>query len=305
MWSWSDMKQQFADLAQTDNSTHLTLGYKNMNMGNKKLETALGMPPMQEERTYSTITTGNSYPLPERFIKLDQLYVTQSGQRRYADPEYTEEAWLGYMQRPNAVVSDYLQKVFPRPGLHKFEVFPTFATAGLTMTMIYSSFTKDLSFNDYVTGAITTLANGGTTVTFTGETLTTLMAKRWLKTDDGVWYQIDTVNVAAHTATLLMPYQGVAISGGSSSFTIGELPRLPEGTHELPVYYALWLHFLGANRDKDQAAMYKSMWDEGKANAIADFGSRYSSAVIPSQRRKLMKRLKDPNDYPDLSSLNH
>lgn len=304
MWSWTDMKNEFSSLAQTDNTDHLTLGAKNINMGMKKLETALGMPPMQEERTFLTITGSNIYPLPERFIKLDQLYVTQSGQRRYADHEYSEDAWKQYMQRPNATISDYLTNVFVKPGLHRFEVFPTFATAGLTMTMIFNSFSKDLSFDDYNTGTITTLANGGTTVTFSGETLTPLMANRWIKTDDGNWYLINSVSVASHTATLLMPYQGVAIAAGSSSFTIGELPRIPEGTHEIPIYYALWLHFLGANRDPVQASYYKQMWDEGNTWAVANFRGRYSSAVIPSQRRKRMRGAKNPNDYPDLSSLN-
>lgn len=298
------MKNQFSELAQTDNDAHLALGYKNMNMGNKKLEKALGLPPQQEERVINTITTGNSYALPERFMTLDELYVTVSNQRRYADFEYSEDAWRGYMLRPNQVANDFLTNVFVRPGLHKFEIFPTFVTANLPMTMIYSSFTKDLSFDDYTTGTITTLANNATTVTFSGATLTTLMAKRWLKTDDGNWYFIDSINVASHQVTLLQPYQGDAIATGSSSFTIGELPRVPEGTHELPIYYACWLHFLGPQRDKDQADYYKKMWDEGTAWAVESYGSRYSSAVIPSQRRKLMRRMKNPNDYPDLSSLN-
>lgn len=304
MWSFQDQQNEFSSLAQTDNPSHLTLGAKNINMGTKKVEKLLGMPPMQEERTYSTITTGNAYPLPERFITMDQLYVLASGQRRYADREYSEDAWRGYMQRPNTTISDYLTNVFVRPGLHKFEVFPLFATAGLTMTMIYDSFTKDMTANDYATGHITTLANGGTVVTFSGETLTPLMAKRWLKTDDGNWYFIDSVNVAAHQVTLLMPYQGTAISGGTSSFVIAEISRLPEGTHDIPVFYALWLHFLGVNRDVTQATYWKQQWTESTAWAKEEFAARYSSAVIPSQRRKRMRSARNPNDYPDLSSLN-
>lgn len=303
MWSWTDQKNQFEVMAQMDDPQALTLGYKNINLGIKKLETALGMPRMQEERTFLTVTTDNKYPLPERFINMDQLYSLANGQRWYADREYSEDAWRGFMRRPNQTVSDMLTNVFIRPGIFKFEIFPIPVTAGNTMTMIYSAFTRDLTQDDYTTGHIVTLANGGTTVTFAGETLTTDMAKRWLKTDDQNWYLIDSVNTAAHTATLLMPYQGTAIATGTSSFTIGEISRLPEGTHELPVHYALWQHFMGVQRDETLAAMYKGLWDEGKVWAATTFGNRYSSGVIPSQRQKMRSRVKNPNDYPDLSSL--
>jgi hypothetical protein len=302
MWSYADQQAYFQSMAQSSNAAHLALGYKNINMGNKKLETMMGMPPMQEERTFSTLTSTNQYPLPERFIKMDELYVTVSSQRWYADPEYSEDAWRGYMRRPNAVVSDQLTNVFVRPGIHKFEIFPIAATAGNTMTMLYSAFSKDLSAADYTTGTITTLANGGTTVTFSGTTLTQLMVGRWLKTDDGNWYKIATITDATH-AVLLMPYQGTAIALGTSTFVIGELPRTPEGTHEIAVNYALWMHFLGAKRDAAMAAYFKTLWTEGSQWAKDEFGSRYASAVIPSQRRKLRSRPKDPNNYPDLSGL--
>jgi len=301
MWSYSDQQSFFSEMAQTDNSSHLTLGYKNINMGNKKFEVALGMPPMQEERTYTTLTSTNAYPLPERFINMDQLYSTVSTQRYYADPEYSEEAWRGYMRTPNATVSDVLRNVFVRPGLHKFEIFPIAATAGNTMTMIYSSFTKDLTASDYTTGTVAITALG-TTVTFTGSTLTAAMAGRWLKpATDGNWYQIQSVNTGAGTAVLLMPYQGTTVT--TDTFTIGELPRTPEGTHELAVHYALWMHFLGAQRDKELAKVYEKLYKEGIAWAIESFGSRYSSAVIPSQRRKLRSRPRSPDDPPNLSSL--
>lgn len=302
MWSFEDQQEYFQQMGQTDNTTHLTLGYKNINMGNKKLEIAMGMPPMQEERTYTTLTSTNAYPLPERFIAMDQLYSTVSTQRYYADPEYSEDAWRGYMRTPNAVVSDILTNVFVRPGIQKFEIFPIAATAGNTMTMLYTSFTKDLTAADYVTGTITTLANGGTAVTFASTALTALMVGRWLKTDDGNWYKISAIG-SATTATLLMPYQGTAIAAGTSNFVIGELPRTPEGTHEVAVHYALWMHFLGVKRDVQTAVKFERMWKEGVAWATESFGKRYASAVIPSQRAKMRSRPRDPNNYPDLSSL--
>lgn len=303
MWSYEDQQEYFASMAQSANTAHMTLGYKNINMGNKKLEVAMGMPPMQEERTYLTLTTTNQYSLPERFIKMDQLYSLVGTQRYYADPEYSEDAWRGYMRRPNATVSDMLRNVFVRPGLHKFEIFPLPVTAGNTMTMIYSSFTKDLTAADYTTGNITTLAAGGVAVTLSGSTLTQAMVGRWLKiTSEGNWYKILSVTDTTHM-TLAMPYQGAEITAGTESFVIGELPRTPEGTHELAVNYALWMHFLGPKRDAEMAKYYKRLWDDGLIWAADAFGSRYASAVIPSQRSKMRSRPRDPNNYPDLSGL--
>jgi len=178
MWTYEDMQDEFSSMAQTDNSNHLTHGYKNINLAIKKLETALGMPPMQEERTYATLTSTNSYPLPERFIDMDQFYSIVSSFRYYADKEYSEEAWGRLMRNTSSQTSDQLTNIFIRPGLHKFEIYPTAATADNTMTMIYTAFSKDLSASDYIDGTITTLANGDTSVTFSGTTLTDLMADR-------------------------------------------------------------------------------------------------------------------------------
>lgn len=302
MWSYQNSYEQFQSLSQDYDATHLILAKKNINMGLKKLEIDIGIPPMEEERTYNTLTSTNSYPLPERFVSLSELYVTNNSQRNYAEQVYNDEEWGQYQLRPSQVVNDNLTHVFIRQGLQRFEVYPLFATASLVMTMIYQSFTKDLSAADYTTGTITTLANGGTAVTGSGTTFTAAMVGRWLKTDDGNWYKISGYT-SATAITLLMPYQGTAISAGSSTFTIGELPRIPEGTHELPVYYTLWQHFAGVKRDPKMAAYYKALWDEGRAWAKDMFSKRYSTGLIKSARRSGIRIRRNPNDYPDLSSL--
>ena len=297
MWSFEDMFEEFQSEAQDDIAAHLTLGKKNINLGIKKVEIDLGMPPMEEERSITTTTTG-SFALPERFIKLIELYVTISSQRHYMKPVYDDQTWGLFKQQASS--SDISTHVFVRPGLHTFEVYPTPANAGNTMTMIYHSFTKDLSAADYSTGTITTLANGGTAVTGGSTTFTAAMVGRWFKTDDGNWYKISGYT-SATAITLQMPYQGTAIAAGTSSFVIGELPRIPEGTHDIPVNFALWKHFQGVRRDPDMAKYYKGLYDEGVQWAKASFGGRYASAVIPSQRYLRNRGLRNPNDYPNLS----
>ena len=298
MESWQSMYTRFENMAQDSDASHLVIGKSNINLGNKILQKEIGMPAMKAERTISTLTSTNAYPLPQNFQDLDELYVTVSSQRYYAEREYNEDAWKNYMLRPNQVVSDILSHVFVRPGIGKFEIYPIAATASNSMTMIYSAFDKDLSADDYTTGTLA-ITSGGTTVTGSGTTFTAAMVGRWLKTTDGEWYKIATYTSATSIA-LLQPYQGATITSGAC--TIGEMPRIPAGTHHIPVYFALWQHFLGVKRDPDMAKVYKSLWDESRLWAVATFSNLYSSGVIPSQRRKMRSRMKDPNDYPNLSS---
>lgn len=300
MWSFEDQYEFFQSQAQDQDDDHLTLGKKTINLGNKKLETELGMPPQEEERTYTT-TSASSYALPERFIRLIELYVTISNVRHYATPVYGDGQWAFFKRQSSGVTSDILTHVFVRPGLKTFEIYPAPSTAGYTMTMIYESFSKDLSAADYVTGNITTLANLGTAVTGSNTVFTAAMVGRWFKINsEGNWYKISGYT-SATAITLQMAYQGAAIAAGTEEFTIGEIPRIPEGTHDIPVNFALWQHFAGVRRDPDMAKYYKNLWDEGKVWAKEQFGSRYASAVIPSQRRVMGQGLRDPNNYPDLS----
>lgn len=287
--------------AQDQDATHLTQAKKTINLGIKKLETIIGMPPLEEERSILT-TTSDSYALPERFIKLNELYVTVSSTRYYADHEYSDEAW-GRFKRQSSATSDMLRSVFVRPGLHTFEIYPTPATAGNTMKLIYHAFSKDLTAANYITGTITTLANLGTAITFSGTTLTASMVGRWILLPDGNWYKLATFTDTTHMS-IQQQYQGSEIVAGTETYIIGEIPRIPVGTHELPVYYALWQYYQGIKRDKVMAAYYKNLWDEGSLQAKADFGGRYTSAVIPSQRARLKaSRSINISGYPDLSSL--
>lgn len=298
MWSFQDQYEYFQSMSQDNDADHLVLGKKNINIGIKKLQTEIGVPPQEEERTFTT-TTSASYVLPERFIKLKELYVTIGSYRYYATQVFNDLTW-GYYKR-QTISGDQMTRVFVRPGLNTFEVYPTPSTAGNTMTMIYESFSKDLSAADYITGTITTLANAGTAVTFNGTTLTAGMAGRWLKpATDNNWYKISAI-LTTSTATLLMPFQGVSLAAATESFRIGELPRLPEGTHDLPVEYALWKHFTGIKRDEVKAKLHQNNWDDGIKSAKATFSSRYASNVIPSQNHERGHVYKDPNDYPNLS----
>lgn len=289
------MYTQFQDMSQSQNADFLVIGKRNINLGQKVLETELGYPPEEDSRSITT-TTSDTYNLPENFIRLIKLYVTVATTRYIADEVFDEDTWQTIKRRTSGGTSDNMTHVFLRQKT--FEVYPTPSSAGNTMTMIYEALSKDLLNANYTTGTITTLANGGTAVTASGSTFTSAMVGRYFKIDtDGQWYRITAVG-SATTLTIASPYQGTAISAGTSTYTIGEIPRTPAATHVIPVYFALWKHFEGVRRDPSMGKYYQGIFEKNLAWAKTVYGNRYSSQVIPSQRGLRRRALLNPNWFP-------
>lgn len=302
MDSWQTLYTLFQKEAQDTDATVLTDGKADINRGIRILETECDLPPLERTRSITTSTT-DIYALPQNFVKLKELYVTISNVRYTAERIYDEQTWQMIKSNTAGSTSNMLTHVFVRPGTSEFEIFPTPSSAGNTMKMIYEAFAKDLSNDDYVTGTITTLANGGTAVTGSGTTFTAAMVGRYFKINaDLDWYLIDSYT-SATVIGLKQLYQGTAISAGSSAFTIGEMSRLPVGIlQRAPVSYALWRYFKTKRRDAEKAKEHQSDWLEAMEMA-KNHTTKHVSSIIPSVRR--IRRAfgrRNPNAYPsDLS----
>jgi len=295
MWTFQDQYTNFQDMAQDTGSDSLTIGKRNINLGQKLLETEIGYPPQEDTRTFTT-TTSDVYNSPENFIRLIELYVTVGTTRYLAEQVFDEVTWQTMKRRTTGSTSNYMTHVFVRQNT--FEVFPTPSSAGNTMTMLYEALSKDMVNSDYTTGTITTLASLGTAVTGSGTTWTSAMIGRYFKVNsDGQWYKI-TARGSNTGITIANPYQGQAISAGSETYVIGEMPRTPAGTHIIPVYFALWKHFEGLRRDPVMGKYYKNLFDEGVAWAKETYGNRYSTQVIPNMRNLRKRSLLNPNWFP-------
>src|SRR3972149_4844656 len=102
---------------------------------------------------------------------------------------------------------------------------------------------------NYTTGTITTLMNYADTdatkvVTGASSVWTATMVGRYFRIDvDGEWYRIASRS-SDTSITLAQFYRGVAISAGTSAYTIGQMPPTRSEEHELPVYYACWKYYL-------------------------------------------------------------
>src|SRR3990167_5111762 len=283
MLSFEDQYELWQDLASDSNSTNLTMGKRLINVGQHKLEKALNFAT-EESRTYTTKTDAiastnyMAYRLPENFNKLIYASVLVGSNNYRAEVIQDPDMWRDITFNVSST-SDILQFIHIKRGtLDRFEIYPQPSSAQ-TLTLLYTAMGKDLVADDYTTGTITTLANGGIAVTASGSTFTSSMAGRYFKiNDDGEWYKIASFGTTT-TLTLASKYQGIAISAGTSTYTIGQIPPTPEDTHILPVYFALWKYFL-FRKDRTQAREYRKEWFDGIEEAKGDSGNDEASQVL-------------------------
>lgn len=145
----------------------------------------------------------------------------------------------------------------------------------------------DLQFADYSTGTIASVANAGTAVVGASTVWQTQMAGQWISitdantsnTGDGFWYQIATVN-SATSITLTTPYQGLSVSAGSSAYTIGQMPLLPESFHYLPWQYATAMYWAKEADGKGRAKTFADAYTGGLRDLIATHSSPTESYVL-------------------------
>jgi hypothetical protein len=281
MLSYSGIQTQAQDLTADYDTESLTFLKNNINIGQRILETELGSFYTEELDTVTTVADTASYKTPVEFIRLKKAYITSGTTQHVMDEVFDEEEWRALKSSSNS--GDILQKIFIRRD--NFEVYPTPATADLTITLIYEAGAKELIADDYTTGTITTLANASKAVTASGSTFTTAMAGRYLRiTNDGVWYKIATYG-SATTLTLDKAYEGLSIAAGSEAFTIGQMPITPESTHHIPAYYAAFQYYLGFKQDQGKAKIYRELYEIDLARAKRTYGRRYSTKYISGRKR--------------------
>ena len=211
------------------------------------------------------------------------------------DEVHDEDEWQVYQSNQSSTSrSDVAQKIIVRKD--SFEMYPTPSSAN-TVTLRYEAVSADLQYADYTTGTITTLANGAAAVTGSGTTFTAAMTGRYFKIDaDNVWYKIASFGTTT-TITLDKNYEGTAISSGTETYTIGQMPITPESTHHIPVYYALMNYYQGFKQNEERGAYFRGLYEADMKRAKKTFSRRYSSKYLPPRSQRT-KSLINPNAYP-------
>lgn len=301
MLSYQNQYELVQSLSSDFNTTNLILFKNLINIGVHKIERSLDIFVNEQTKTFTTITdavsgTNNQgYVLPRGFISLNSMYVTVGTTQHHMDNLIEDPKWWGQINATTTQsTSNYLKYAHIKG--RTIYLWPIPSSANL-VTVSYFGNSKDLSQADYTTGTITTLATATKAVVGSGSTWTSQMVNRIFKiNDDSEWHYI-TAAPTATTITLETPYVGTSIAAGTSAYTIGEVCRLPESTHELPVQYALWQYFAFYRRDKFLASMYEKQFKEGLIDAQMEYSTSGSSIIINGRTDENSLSI-NPNFYP-------
>jgi len=236
---------------------------------------------LEATKDIDTVASQAGYQIPNKFRKIIDLWV-YSGTGTSSDTIYTPEMvfdptrWKQILQ---ARLGESDVPYFTYVENQKFYLNPTPSTSSRKMTMRGRLNVRDLSIADYTAGTIVSIANQGTALVGSGTTWTADMVGRYIKINnttaanggDGFWYEIGAYT-SATALTLLKPYEGTAIAAGSATYTIGQVPVIPEAYQPAIIYRTAALFWQNQN-DLSRAKTYWMQYDGGQeAGYTKDYG---------------------------------
>jgi len=149
-------------------------------------------------------------------------------------------------------------------------------------------------------GPLISYSRSGTTVTGSATAWTKNMADRWINitentsdttSGDNQWYQIKSVE-SATSLTLYNDYQGRDSSG--ASYTIGEVPILPEDYQDIALYRALMIYYSSIVLNPNQAKLYQGIYESKLEVLDYEFGNKSTSPVLTPPNAPVF----NPNLFP-------
>jgi len=272
------LRRNLAGKLTSDSSAdNLTLLDTLLNEADREILTLKPWPFAYKTRMFST-NTANVHFLPQDCGTVNTITVT-IGTTKYTPPVVTtREEWDSLNQSTSTSNTPEYVYIFG----NSFSFYPAPASATTDAgTISFKRRQKDLSVADYTTGTISSIALAGVAVVGATTSWTTQMAGRFIRitdsntgnTGDGYWYEIASVETTT-ALTLVTPYNGIAISGGSAAYTIGQTSIIPEEFQTLSVYRACELYFSGIMPERERAGLYKGLYAEGVQRMKAELGSR-------------------------------
>lgn len=231
-----------------------------------------------------TVASQDSYQIPAKFRKLIDLYI-YSGSGTDSDTIYSPEMvfdptkWKYIKQ---ARYGESSTPYFTYVENQKFYINPTPSVSGNKITLRGRINVPDLSIADYTTGTIVSIANAGTALVGSGTTWTADMVGRFINIPqttaagggDGLWYEIGGYT-SATALTLLKAYEGTSIAAGSASYTIGQVPPIPEAYQMAIVYRACALYW----EDKSDGEKAKRFWLRYDGGNEAGYNKEYGGLI--------------------------
>lgn len=238
------------------------------------------------------------YRMPPNYSKLKDVTITVGNLKWTLDEIRTREEWDKLNVFP--YYANIPKNFFIYPGGDKggmIGIWPIPSSTGNIITFNYKFRVPDLSIADYSTGTVTA-TNGSTVVTGSGSTFVVTtniqLESRWIQipqpAGDGLWYQIQSVD-STTGITLYQPYQGITVSG--ASYTIGQMPLLPEDFQDMLVWKSFVYYFSTIVNEPEKAKEYQNMYDS-KLLLLAEYSGSNTVQVNLSRR----PRRGNPNLYP-------
>lgn len=283
MKSYTTLRNLYGALTNSTDTTNLNNGDAWINDAQRLMISYSNSDYTEALSTDVTVASQQSYELPYNYDKLNSVTITV-GTYKYPILEVTERQFWNLLQQTTNFTSTIPQYYFIDAG--KIYFYPTPSADNNTINYSYKMLVKDLANADYTTGTVT-LTNGSTTVTGAGTTFTSAMVGRYLKgNNDGYWYKIQSFTNAT-TITLSKKFQGT--TGAGLSYTIGEMPIIPESFHPSLVDYAAFQYYL-LNKNFPVMQVYEKRWNEAVKLCAQDGGDKTGDVVIGMQ-----KEIQNPN----------
>lgn len=235
-------------------------------------------------RTTKAFTVGASdyqYDLPYNYGRMVAVTI-RNGDTVYSLKEVpSHDAWQRLHAFRNTSTSDIPESYHITAD--SLEIYPVPASTGTADygTMYYIKRVPDMAADDYTTGTVTFTASS-TTLTGSGTTWTATMVGRFIKAPDGLWYEISAF-VSTTALTLKKAYGGSTASG--QTYTIGELPSIPEDFHTL-LYYQPVAIFWMQKKETDMAAYWQALYDKGVAKFKDLYDRATSGQIIQPQMER-------------------
>lgn len=277
MKSYTTLRNLYGSLVNNTESANLTLGDQLINDGVRRIiASSQYWDFLEGSDTDTTVADQQSYQLP---YDVDKVYTVTVTVDSYVYP-VQEAPSRDFWNELNltSFSADYPEYFYVDAG--NLFLWPTPSTSSNTITFDYKKIVRDLANADYTTGTVT-LTNDDETVTGAGTTFTAAMVGRWLKGDnDGYWYEIASFT-SSTSIELRKKWQGTTTAG--LSYTIGEMPILPEAYHDLPVQYAASQYWY-QNGEINRAREYERLFQEGIIRLTRDHGSKTASMVLDDAR---------------------
>lgn len=260
--AWDNISSH--QLVVFDNSEQRTVYFT---QGSTAITWQTGLTSACTTTTLSTVGV-QFYPIPANISKIKNDTIT-IGQLVYTPaPVQSIQDWTRLNALPyTSDIPNYFYIYNNQVGF-----FPIPSSSGNIITFNYKRRVPDLSFADYSTGTLSSIAVGDNTITGvttawnstgafplnTDLTWFNLYLRITPPSGDGVWYPIQSFQ--SDTAlTLATPVQ-TAPSATAASYTIGQLPLLEEDFHDMLVYGALRTYFTSTVKDSDKYKMYDAMY---------------------------------------------